>query len=171
MHKPSTRKMVVSCLVTLFLLVLRVGYAHPSSCIQIGKREVVTMSQVAVQVFSGGRPLDGAVVSLIWEHGQGIPAATGETDSQGALQIEGVPPGLYLLRVTLTDRSPVLTSSKATVSTEVSVRVVPSTELTARLIAINLVRGMGCSPDYCEVAGTVGPLPRAPKCLTRQSQR
>jgi len=163
--------MVVGCFATLFLLVLSVVRAHPSECIQIAKREVVTTSQVAVQVFSGGRPIDGAVVSLIWEHGQGNPTATGETDSQGALQIDGVPPGLYLLRVTLTDRSPVLTGHKATVSTEVSVRVVPPTELTARLIAINLSGGMGCSPDYCEVAGTVGPLPRPPKCLTRQSQR
>lgn len=145
----------VGCFATIVALSMNAGDAHASECLFF--IEPVITSQVAVQVF--GRftpftPIDGAGVILTWEHGQSNPAAAGKTDSQGSLQIAGVPPGLYSLRVT-----------RGGASTDVKVRVVPSSESPPRLIVIGLAGGIACSM-HCEVAGTTGPLAKAPKCLT-----
>lgn len=147
-------------------LLLSAVSASSSEC--LATNEVLRTSRVAIQVWRGSSPVDGALVSFLWEHGQ-APAATGETDSQGALQIDGVPPGLYSLRVTLTGRSSVLISGKTEVSYGVRVRVVPSTESPATLIAIGLAGGLSCSTS-CTVNGTLGPLVRAPKCLAQGSR-
>jgi hypothetical protein len=159
LRESSTVAATVSCLA---LLSLSAGNAHASECLV--RSELIQTSQVAVQVWRGPQPVEGAIVSLIWQHGQGTPAATGETDSQGALQIDAVPPGYYSLRVTQADRSPVLIRNKYVISEEVNVWVVPSTEFPARLIAISLGGGMDCS-THCTVTGMVGPLAQAPKCL------
>jgi hypothetical protein len=162
---------VGSC-ATIFLLGFGVVEVPASECIVTG--EVVLTSQVAVQVFSRRPlvPLEGAAVSLAWEHGSGDPAATGKTDSQGHLQVLGIPPGRYRIRVTLPGYgSPALTNSPGPIwSTQANVRVVPSTDSPARLIAIDLEGGMTCS-TYCTVTGTVGPLARAPTCLIRRARR
>ena len=102
----------VSCYTTIFLLGFGVVDVPASECLATG--EVVLTSQVALQVFSHRPlvPLEGASVSLAWEHGKNDPAATGKTDSQGHLQVLGIPPGRYSIRVTLTGyRSPALTNS------------------------------------------------------------
>jgi hypothetical protein len=155
-------------LVAIVLLSLGLRDALASECIRIGD-DVVRASRIGVQVWRRGSsvPVQGAVVTLVWEHGQGVPAATGETDSQGALQIEEVPPGLYSLQVTLSERSPVLFNGKGTVSYDVPVRIVSPTDAPPRLIAIGLGGGLECS-THCAVTGTVGPLAKAPKCAVRR---
>jgi hypothetical protein len=172
MHGHRLWVATVGSYATIFLLGFGVDDVAASDCIATG--EVVLTSQVAVQVFSHRPlvPLEGATVSLAWEHGKGDPAGTGKTDSQGHLQVLGIPPGRYWMRVTLTgDRPPALTNSSGPIwSTQVTVRVVPSTDSPARLIAIDLEGGMTCS-TYCTVTGTVGPLTRAPTCLIRRARR
>jgi hypothetical protein len=164
MHASSMWAATVGCFATIFLLALSVGDVTASECLVTS--EVVFTSQVAVQVFfrHGLDPVEGATVSLVWAHGKGNPAATGTTDSLGHLQVLGVPPGLYRVRVALTGRPPV---GRSPVWAEaVNVRVVPSTDSPATLIAVGL-SGMDCS-TYCTVAGTIGPLAKAPSCLAQK---
>jgi hypothetical protein len=169
MRASSTQVVARRSLAAIFLL-LSLGETYASECVKTN--EVVPTSQVAVQVFSGSlKPVEGAVVSLVWQYRQGSPAATGKTDSNGALEIEGVPPGLYSLEVTMTDGSPVLVNGKSSISTQVNVRVVPSSEQPARLIAIWLRGGMDCRRRYCDVPVTASPLTRPPKCLTQRLTR
>jgi len=110
-----TRAAPVGCFGAISSLLLSAVSAY-ADCATTN--QVVRTSRVAMQVWSGTSPAEGALVSLIWEHRHDVPAATGETDSQGALQIDGVPTGLYSLQVTLKDRSPVLTNGKRECHTE-----------------------------------------------------
>jgi hypothetical protein len=156
MRISSSRMAVVGLVATVLLLVVSAPESHASECLASG--ETVLTSQVAVQVFELGRldPFEGVAVSLFWEGRNTAPAATGQTDSQGHLRVQGVPPGRYRVQAV----------RHGLHSQTVSVRVVPAADAPARLIAIVLAGGLSCS-RLCTVAGTSGPLARAPKCLER----
>jgi hypothetical protein len=157
MRTSSSRVAIVSFLATVCLLLFRMPQSHANEC--LASSELVLTSQVAVQVFGGLSrlaPLEGVDVSLHWEGRSAVPTATGKTDSQGHLRVQGVPPGRYRVQAGFTESG----------SQTLSIQVVPASAAPARLIAISLVGGIGCS-EWCLVAGTSGPLARAPRCLER----
>jgi hypothetical protein len=154
MRTSSSRVATVGFFAAVFLLVCRATESRASEC--LASSEIVVTSQVAVQVFGLGGldPLEGVDVSLLWENRNAAPTATGKTDSQGHVRVQGVPPGRYRVQAGL----PGLHSQT------VSVRVVSATDAPARLIAIALAGGLKCS-SLCVVVGTSGPLARPPRCL------
>ena len=160
MRASSSRVAIVGSFATVFLLASHVPDAHASEC--LASSEVVVTSQVAVQVFASGPlyPLQGVAVSLFWEGKTAVPTATGTTDSSGHLRVQGVPPGRYRVQVGI----PGLKDQT------MSLRVVSTTDAPSRLIAFALAGGLNCG-TFCTVAGTSGPLARAPKCLDQAMRR